>query len=204
METKLYPGTLAYKLEEETVKMGMNKELNWGRRFKGYQIQQAVQYALTYAIEPNPEFGNYEKWGGDCTNFVSQCLHAGDIPFDYEGIDVRYQWYWYSETTRTPSWTAANSLKFYMEHNKTDQDGNLSLGLKAAPIKLNQLLRGDVVQFVKRDGHSYHSVIVTDYVVRNGRVVDYLISQRTEDAINYPLSRKKGIKIFWSMLGYVT
>ncbi len=190
--------------------MKIDEVMDKGFRFRGYNINEAVKYGLKYATEINPEFGNYEKWGGDCTNYVSQCLLAGGIPFDREGIDVRYKWYWYSEGERTPSWTAANSLKFYMKNNNVNQDGGLSLGLKAVLIGEEGILRGDIVQLVDGNDHAYHSMIVTGYLVQGDQVVDYLVSQHSgydEDdegrLRNYPLSDKQGIKIFWSVMGYV-
>ncbi len=202
--------TLRFKMEEEKMKMGIDEVLKVGGRFRGYNINEAVKYALRYALEINPEYWNYEKWGGDCTNYVSQCLYAGEIPFDQSGMDVRYRWYWYSDRKRTPSWTAANSLKFYMENNTVDEDGSPSLGLKAIPIKLDQLLRGDIVQLVDDNNCAYHSMIVTGYLVEGDLVVDYLVCQHSgydqEDEgklRNYPLSHKKGGKILWSIMGYV-
>ena len=201
---------LRYKIQEEQRKMNINEIIKAGFQFKGYNINEAIKYALKYAVEINPEFGNYEKWGGDCTNYISQCLYAGKIPFDFEGIDVRYHWYWYSEARRAPSWTAANSLKFYMESNNTNKDGGLSLGLKATSITLEHLLRGDVVQLIDDKNYAYHSMIITGYVVEGDYVVDYLISQHSgydEDdegrLKNYPLSHKQGRMIFWSIMGYV-
>lgn len=202
---------LSYKIREEKMKMDINQQLRDGLIFKGYNISRAVNYALKYALEINPRFGNYEKWGGDCTNYVSQCLYAGDIPFDNEGIDVRYKWYWYSESKRTPSWTAADSLKFYMGNNNANKEGAINLGLKASLITQDQLLRGDVVQLIDDKGWAYHSMIVTGYLVKEEQVVDYLVSQHSgydEDdegrLKNYPLSQKRGHKLFWSIIGYVT
>lgn len=52
-------------------------------------------------------------------------------------------------------------------------------------------------------------MICTDYAVKDGWVVDYLISQHSgydEDHSrrlkNYPLSQKGGMGIFWSIDGY--
>lgn len=200
------PLAIEYKMEQEQKKM-MIKRDEGDFVFYGYNISKAVSYALKYALDVNPKFGNYEKWGGDCTNYISQCLYAGEIPFDAEGMDVRYHWYWYSETKRTPSWTAANSLKFYMENNNSKERS--SLGLRAQPTSLYDLLRGDVIQLIGEDSQAYHSMICTGYVVQNGRVVDYLISQHSAYNIdnrrrlkNYPLSQKEGIKLFWSIEGY--
>ncbi len=204
-QSDLNPLSIEYKLQQEQAKMMLEQD-EGEFVFYGYNINQAVDYALTYALEMNPKFGNYEKLGGDCTNYVSQCLYAGGVPFDEVGMDVRYHWYWYSETSRAPSWTAANSLKFYMENNNVDEN---TLGLRASPISIYNILRGDIIQLVDKSGHAYHSVICTDYLIRRGRVVDYLFSQHSgyrEDNSgrlkNYRLSRQKGSKIFWSIDGY--
>ena len=202
---------LSDKIRKERMKMDINQQLRGGLILKGYNISRAVNYALKYALKINPRFGNYEKWGGDCTNYVSQCLYAGDIPFDDNGIDIRYKWYWYSESKRTPSWTAADSLKFYMGNNNENKEGEINLGLKASLITQEQLLRGDVVQLIDDKGWAYHSMIVTGYLVMEEQVVDYLVSQHSgydEDdegrLKNYPLSQKRGHKLFWSIIGYVT
>ena len=199
------PLAIEYKVEQEQKKM-MIREDEGEFVFYGYNISKAVDYALKYALDMNPKFGNYEKWGGDCTNYISQCLYAGGIPFDWEGMDVRYHWFWYSETKRTPSWTAANSLKFYMENNNKEKE---SQGLRAQLTSISNLLRGDVIQLIGEDLRAYHSMICTGYVVENGRVIDYLISQHSGHDIdnrrrlkNYPLSQKEGIKLFWSIEGY--
>ena len=63
-----------------------------------YDRNGAVKYANDYARTPNHKCGNYQKctpcsyWGGeacgyasqggDCANFVSQCMHAGGQGFD--------------------------------------------------------------------------------------------------------------------------
>ncbi len=42
-----------------------------------YDRNAAVEYALTYNLNPNPEYQSLDAVGGDCTNFVSQALYAG-------------------------------------------------------------------------------------------------------------------------------
>ena len=44
-----------------------------------YNTAAAVDYARTYCQNYNPRYKNYERQGGDCANFVSQCLIAGGI-----------------------------------------------------------------------------------------------------------------------------
>lgn len=45
-----------------------------------YQISRAVAYADRYWKHYNHSYHNYANEGGDCANFVSQCLYAGGMP----------------------------------------------------------------------------------------------------------------------------
>ena len=49
----------------------------------GYDREKAVAYAHKWAYGRNPAYGDFSEMGGDCTNFVSQCLHAGGAPMNY-------------------------------------------------------------------------------------------------------------------------
>lgn len=42
-----------------------------------YDRTAAVEYAHNWAYLRNPAYGKFDEMGGDCTNFVSQCLYAG-------------------------------------------------------------------------------------------------------------------------------
>ena len=44
---------------------------------RGYDRRAAVFYAHEWAFERNPKLYDYEKIGGECSNFDSQCLYAG-------------------------------------------------------------------------------------------------------------------------------
>ena len=43
----------------------------------GYNRLKAVQYAERWWNDHNPTF---KKFDVDCTNYISQCLHAGGAP----------------------------------------------------------------------------------------------------------------------------
>ena len=45
--------------------------------FYEYNREAAVSYARRWALGRNPAYMDYELWGGDCTNFISQCLRSG-------------------------------------------------------------------------------------------------------------------------------
>ncbi len=46
-----------------------------------YNAGSAVSYARKYCRNYNPKYHNYASSGGDCANFVSQCLVAGGMSF---------------------------------------------------------------------------------------------------------------------------
>ena len=71
--------------------------------FKPYNREAAVSYAKRWALDRNTAYTDYELWGGDCTNFISQCLKSGQIPMDYSGSNVLEKWYWNSDASRTPT-----------------------------------------------------------------------------------------------------
>ena len=45
--------------------------------YKEYNRASAVAYARRWALSRNPLFTNFAGRGGDCTNFISQCVYAG-------------------------------------------------------------------------------------------------------------------------------
>lgn len=42
-----------------------------------YNATMAVSYAIAWCGSRNPDYYDYTNTGGDCVNFVSQCLAAG-------------------------------------------------------------------------------------------------------------------------------
>lgn len=47
-----------------------------------YNVANAIAYADKYCINYNSSYNSYKGRGGDCANFVSQCLFAGGFPQD--------------------------------------------------------------------------------------------------------------------------
>lgn len=46
-----------------------------------YNPSKAVNYATSHCSNYNGNYFNYRNWGGDCANFVSQCMKAGGFSF---------------------------------------------------------------------------------------------------------------------------
>lgn len=48
-----------------------------------YNRQNVKEYAKKWAYLRNPQYYNYNALGGDCTNFISQCIFAGAPYMNY-------------------------------------------------------------------------------------------------------------------------
>ncbi|MBD3107163.1 amidase domain-containing protein [Bacillus sp. AGMB 02131] len=115
-----------------------------------YNRLKAVQYAERYWQEYNPAYHAFED---DCTNFISQCLHAGGVPM--WGKPNRGNGWWYSGKSWSYSWTVAHALKLLLQSPKG--------GPKATKVSSpDQLELGDVICYdFEGDGRTNHTTIVT-------------------------------------------
>ena len=140
---------------------------------KEYRRQMAVMYARKYALVRNPLFFSFAGIGGNCTNFVSQCVLAGSCVMNYTPI---YGWYYLSTNRRSASWTGVEYFFNFM----TENDG---IGPYGELSTLNEAQIGDVVQLQNEDGVWYHTLIISE--IRDGEVY---ICANTNDALDRPLS----------------
>lgn len=142
-----------------------------------YDRRRAVSYALKWAYSRNPRFYDFEDIGGDCTNFVSQCLYAGCGVMNYSGDDG---WYYINTNDRSPSWTSVEYLnRFLLTNTGTGVYGELS--------ELSALLPGDVIQLRNYSGRLYHSMIVS-FTFYPARPENIFICSHSYDARNRRLS----------------
>ena len=128
-------------------------DVEWdGPEFRGYEYDRlkAVQYAERYWRDYNPA---YEAFGDDCTNFISQCLHAGGVPM--WGQPNRTKGWWYSGKSWSYSWTVAHALHLLLQSSKS--------GPKTTQVSTPQeLMLGDVICYdFEGDGRFNHNTIVT-------------------------------------------
>jgi hypothetical protein len=149
---------------------------------KKYLREKAVDYALKYGLTPNPQyqyFGIQGEIGGDCTNFVSQCLKAGGAPMAY---DVKLPW-WYNiiDTNKAShrwsvSWSTANSLYWFIKRR-----GQMNIsGLKGVEVNdITMLELGDLIFYENFKGIINHSSIITGFY--EGLP---LITQHSVEAVN--------------------
>ena len=138
-----------------------------------YRRELAVAYSAKYAFSQNPLFGNFAGIGGNCTNFVSQCVYAGSCKMNYTKT---FGWYYISLEERSPSWTGVEYFYNFMTTNK-------GVGPFGVEVGADEVEIGDVVQLAKSDGDFYHTLIVVGF---DGE--DILIAAQTNDAYGKPLS----------------
>jgi len=144
-----------------------------------YIRSKAVEYAHKWAFSRNPKYLNYDGLGGDCTNFISQCVFAGGARMNYTPT---YGWYYINGNNKSPSWTGVEFLYNFLTKNK-------GVGPYGVAAELHDIEPGDIIQ-LSFDGKNYtHSL----FVVQVGQPVPerVLIATHTADADNRPLASYK-------------
>lgn len=135
-----------------------------------YNPLLAVEYAKKWAFSYNPNYYNFSSIGGDCTNFVSQCLHAGGINMNFFPLG----WYYNSLNDRAPAWTGVNEFWNFGISNS-------STGVKLQETTLLELKVGDIIQLFNGD-RFYHTLLVVN--VDNG----IRVSAHDNNAFDIPLT----------------
>jgi len=138
-----------------------------------YNRQAAVEYAKKWAFLRNPAFFNFETLGGDCTNFISQCLLAGDMPMNFTPI---YGWYYKNLKNRAPAFSSAKYLYNFLTREKH------TTGPVAIECEIKDLEVGDIIQLTFDNAVFTHSLLV----VKAGE--DPQIAAHTYDAFGRKLS----------------
>jgi hypothetical protein len=115
-----------------------------------YDRVAAFKYAELWWNGYNPAYQRMS--GNDCTNFISQVLHAGGMPMIFS--PSRSKGWWYKGKTWSYSWTVAHSLKRALP----------SL-LHAQNVTDPRLLKvGDVICYDwNGDGRWQHNTVVVDF-----------------------------------------
>ncbi|MBR3771396.1 MAG: amidase domain-containing protein [Clostridium sp.] len=137
-----------------------------------YDRTAGVSYATKWALKRNPEYYSFDKIGGDCTNFISQCLYAGAKRMNYT---MTFGWYYNSVSSRSPSWTGAPFLNRFLKTNE-------KTGPQAVFVQQEHLTPGDIIQLQDEAGRIYHSLFVVS--VKD----EILICAHDDDSFFRPLN----------------
>ena len=137
-----------------------------------YENQLAVSYAKNWAYSRNPDYHNFDNLGGDCTNFVSQCLYAGCKVMNFTPT---FGWYYNSINDRAPAWTGVDEFYSFLSMNN-------GIGPFAKEVLYSDLAVGDFISLY-RDGKYFHNVIITK--IHGGEIYT---ASHTRDSFDKPLS----------------
>lgn len=134
------------------------------RKVSNFNVSAACYYAEKFALNYNPEYKSFSGIGGDCTNFMSQILHAG-------GFKKTATWKPY-----THAWIRVEEFYLYLTRQ--------NLGIKLPND--TYLDRGCLIQFyTPAIGRFFHNGFIT-YKLQNN---DCLYCCHSYDRLNYPLSK---------------
>lgn len=143
-----------------------------------YSRAAAADYAVRWALSRNPVWADFTHLGGDCANFVSQCLHAGAPRMNYTPDTG---WYYRSLADRAPAWSGVRFLHRFLLR----PSGSGPVGLESP---LSSLFPGDLI-FLSDGSRLYHSLLVLS------PGADPLIAAHTDDSLLRPLSSYEAARI---------
>ncbi len=143
-----------------------------------YNREKAVEYAYKWWNNRNPVFFNFDDFGGDCTNFISQCLYYGGI--DMNIVNSPF-WFYKNSYNRSYSWTGVVEFFDFVTQNKTN------LGPKAKVVTINEIEIGDVVQMLQNGNRFHHNLLITK--IQGLKTLDNIfVTCHTNDAKDKRLS----------------
>lgn len=137
-----------------------------------YRRDKALEYAYQWARGRNPKYYNFDKVGGDCTNFISQCIYAGCGVMNFTPI---YGWFYHTSDHRTASWTGVEYLYRFLTRNE-------EAGPFAKEVPVHLLKEGDIIQLGNHT-RFYHSLFVT-HVGTIPKPSNILVATHTFDTLN--------------------
>ena len=141
-------------------------------REKQYNSAAAVMYARKWALSRNKAYYNFDRLGGDCTNFASQCIFAGSGVMNYTKT---FGWYYISLQNRAPAWTGVEYLYNFLVNNK-------SVGPYGHEVDISEAKPGDIVQLGTNAGDVYHTPVIVAVKPQ------ILVCAHSDNALNRPLN----------------
>ncbi len=140
-----------------------------------YNWTAAKDYALAHWSSYNSSYCNYNPCGGDCANFVSQCLRAGNQVDDPGGV-----WRTFNGACGRCGTTSVNAGTDTWANPKMMRDWLLSSGRAVSKSGIDGLGMGDPITYdFEGDGYWDHTAIVTD-------PINDLVTAHNTDLCNVP------------------
>lgn len=147
-------------------------------------LQNAVRYAGRWAYSRNPEFFNFDGIGGDCTNFISQCIYAAGAVMNYTKDTG---WYYVSLNNRAAAWSGVEYFYKFMINNK-------SVGPFGHEVALSEIKTGDVIQLGSSAGF-YHNLLVVDVKDSQPLVAAHTYDTYARELSSYVFQKARALRI---------
>ena len=140
-----------------------------------YDRTKAKAYIDAYWKNYNPAYPSFSHGGGDCTNFISQVLYAGGMPWadDKNPANHKKSTNWYckpgatnkdSERRITFSWKIAAVFKaHWIKRVEMHKVYSYAGAIQNINFLSGEVFLGDVVQFCYSSGVPYHTLAVTGF-----------------------------------------
>lgn len=141
-----------------------------------YNREAAVEYARKWSFSRNPVYYNFDRLGGDCTNFASQCLFAG-IGIMNPTPDLG--WFYRTLSERSAAWTGVEYFYNFLTQNAVGGGVGSGAGPYAKEVGIEEIEIGDFIQLGRATGDFYHTPVVVGF---SGRTP--LVAAHTNDAFN--------------------
>lgn len=141
---------------------------------KAYNRARALEYAQKWALSRNPLFVDYTGRGGNCTNFVSQCVYAGSCTMNYTPV---FGWYYLTDAQRAPAWTGVPYFFNFVVQNQ-------GVGPYGVQVGQEEAEPADVIQLYRADVGWYHTLLIVGLREEDGVP---LVAAQSDDAYNRPL-----------------
>lgn len=151
-----------------------------------YERKLAIEYAKKWSYLRNPKYYNFDLLGGDCTNFVSQCLYAGTNSMNYT---KNFGWYYIDANNKSPSLTGVEYLYKFLVNNK-------SIGPYAKEVEQDQIEVGDIAQ-LSFDGEKFEHKLLIVEIENKLSLSKIKIASHTIDNYGKAISEYYFKKIRW-------
>lgn len=119
------------------------------KNYMKYNRQNAIWYANQYALGKNPDFYYFGGIGGDCTNFVSQCLYVGGFDMVYHDFEG---WFYVNPNFRSASWSGVEFFRNYLLNFEKAPNGEI--------VGRDEIQEGDII-FLNNGKRYYHSLFIS-------------------------------------------
>lgn len=149
-------------------------------KFKEYDRNKAIEYAKKWAYSRNPMYYNFDNLGGDCTNFVSQCIYEGSKVMNYK---KNTGWYYNSINDRAPAWSGVEFLYNFLINNK-------GIGPRAKSADIKDMEVGDIIQ-LNFDGQQFTHTLIIVNIKQDLKLENIYTASHTYDSYNRRISSYK-------------